>query len=140
MQRRLLELMALTLGPAGALRRQLLSRIPALAGALDADLAAMRRALARIATHRHIVLTEDAWRWIAAESDRELLALLVVLATASVQSLGQWHTEAIKALLQSRDLALHLLRRARQDEMIERQNALTELLEAGAGEVEHGPV
>jgi len=133
LQRERLELLALTLGPASPLRPLLLSRVPPLAGALRADPSAMRRVIAVIVTSHNIILTEDAWRWIAAETDRELLALLAVLAPLSAPSLGRWFAGAIKALLQSRDLALYLLHRSRQQATIERQNEVAEAIERARG-------
>ena len=83
------------------------------AGLFNGSAARLRDKVLRGAEQQQLVLTEDAWRWIDAETDKELLGLLLCLL--SLKEREQTLCNVRKAVFESRLLARGVLKMTHDD-------------------------
>lgn len=90
----------------------------------DWDIAEVRNMLDRAVDHLGLTLTEDAWAWIDAEEDRDLLALLLVLAGMGTHEQQFWNMR--RALFERRAFAVAVLAASQDERLIAEVDAMVQ--------------
>lgn len=73
--------------------------------------------IVRISDHQGIVLSEDAWKWIDRENDRDLLCFILGLLSIDENEQSFWNMR--KGLLENRDLCRDVLNMTYDKKMLE---------------------